>query len=109
MYRCAIVVGEGLSRLGVVMNVLPFPYLIRFSQWKGVQKLDVLCGPLSKVVHLCSWTWVLPFCSLYSPLFERFGSFLIDRVSSSSLATNSKSNVVVIWRVKKIFSLVSGD
>jgi hypothetical protein len=31
------------------------------------------------------WTWVLPFCSLYSPLFGHFGFFfLIGRVSSEN-------------------------
>ncbi len=31
-----------------------------------------------------SWTWVLPFCSLYSPFFwDAFGSFMVSTVSSS--------------------------
>jgi hypothetical protein len=42
-----------------------------------------ICGSPSQVVLLSSWTWVLPFCSLYSPFFLGALVFLmIGRVSS---------------------------
>ncbi len=33
------------------------------------------CGSPSWVVHLSSWTWVLPFCSLFSLLFGALVNF----------------------------------
>jgi hypothetical protein len=35
-----------------------------------------ICGSPSYVVLSSSWTWILPFCSLYSPFLGCFGSFL---------------------------------
>ncbi len=64
----------------------PFPYLICFLWQEGVWEPDVPLGvcPL-RLVHLSSWTWVLSFCSLYSPFFWCFGLFMIGRVLSPFL------------------------
>ncbi len=53
------------------------------TQQEGVRELDVplMVSPLRWFFCLLG-RWVLPFCSLYSPLFGCFGLYMILRVSS---------------------------
>jgi hypothetical protein len=37
------------------------------------------CGLPSKAVHLSSWMWVLPFCSLFSPFLGAFVNLWLTR------------------------------
>ncbi len=45
-----VTIGESSYRLGVLLKVLPFPYLICFLGQERVQELDVLL-----VVHPLRW------------------------------------------------------
>jgi hypothetical protein len=84
----AIVV-EGSSKLRVLSRVLPFYCLIWFSRQAGVQELDDPgCLPS---FGGSSWTWVLPFYSLYFPVFGCFDLFMVGRVSSNTIEVSVKS------------------
>ncbi len=68
--KSVVVRGEGSFKLGILLRHPPLSLFdIASCDKKGVWKLDVpfVVHPL-KVVLLSSWTLVLPFCSLYSPL-----------------------------------------
>ncbi len=68
--KSGVVRGEGSFKLGILVGHPP-PFLIWYAccNKKGVGKLDVpLLVHLLRWFFLLSWTWVLPFYSLYSPL-----------------------------------------
>jgi hypothetical protein len=80
--KCDVTIGEGSFRLGVLSWGPPLSLFdMLLVPGKGLGTWCALCGSPSQVVFFCSWTWVLPFYSLYSPLFGCFDLFMIRRVS----------------------------
>ncbi len=69
-----IAVGEGFSKLGIFSKGPPLSLFDMLIATKGVQKLDVPLVVCLLGGYFISWTWVLPFNSLF-PFFGCFGFF----------------------------------
>jgi hypothetical protein len=70
IYRFLVVIGsyEAILFPGIsILHLSLFDMLLTIGGGLGTWCSP--CGSPSWVVLLSSWTWVLPFCSLYSPLF----------------------------------------
>ncbi len=70
--KCAIAKGEGSFRLSIFSRdplLSSFDMLLVIGRGRGPRTCCSPCGLTSWVVLQSSWTWVLPFCSLYSPFF----------------------------------------
>jgi hypothetical protein len=80
--RHAIAIGEGLSRLGVLLGGPPLSLVdMLLSQLKGVQEHDVPLVVCPSQEGGGSFVflemWVVPFRSLYSPFLGCFGFFFV--------------------------------
>jgi len=69
-------------RCQVWRGPLFFLYNMILVTGEGLGSWCYPCGSPSWVVHLSSWTWVLPFCFLFSLFFECFSQFMVGSVSS---------------------------
>ncbi len=75
--RHAVAIGEGSSKLALLSGGPPFSLFDMLLAIRGGSGTSCsICGSPSYVVLSSSWTWILPFCSLYSPFLGCFGSFL---------------------------------
>jgi hypothetical protein len=77
MFSCCL-----LHKKWVLFLISPFLIWYASHDRKGFGNLMFPCGVASWVVLLSLWTWVLPFCSLYSPFFGCFCLIMIGGVSS---------------------------
>ncbi len=84
--RRAITINEGFSRLGVFSSVPPLSFydMLLVTRGRGGRGLNIWLfpTPLISPPSFLAWTWVLSFCSFFSPSIGCFVLIKFNRVSS---------------------------